>query len=200
MRRAVPLCAEVDVLLCAGQVAAWRAGMAHYRPGALELLKTLDAPLARTIFGLDANALAPDTGALCEALLSNPWHDPANASSGERALQLVRRVGAFRGFGGSFLTPPRVVWTGAGFVATDEQESYLIHADAFGATLHRTGESKMQRVSSPFQLSPAGEVTREELKTTFPVLAKATSSAANQNTLAVTTEFTHSIFFIAVIE
>lgn len=189
-----PRCDKVSTFLQAGQVAAWRAGMAHYRLGALQILKTLDADLVRVIFGLES---PPDAAALHHALSVNPWYDPAR-SGAPGTLKIVKRVGKFRGFGGAFLTPPRVFWTGEGFVTTDGADEYLLMADAFGATLHRTTDPRKANIASPFKLHSNGKVTFEKASVTLPELADATSSAANQTTLAVTSGLTHAISLVAL--
>jgi hypothetical protein len=45
MERLAPQCADVESLLQAGQVAAWRAGLAHFREGALAVAAKLPAQL-----------------------------------------------------------------------------------------------------------------------------------------------------------
>lgn len=197
MRALAPLCADAENFLQAGQVAAWRAGMAHYRSGALQILKTLDEKIAGAIFGLDA----VDVNALHYALMANPWYEPTTDNrrqNTEKQLKMVKRVGSFRGFGGTFLQPPRVMWTKEGFVARDENESYLVFADAFGATLHRVEKTREDKISLPFQLNRDGKVILEKTFVVIPELANSTSYAANQNTLAVTTELTHAIYFVAL--
>ncbi len=197
MRALAPFCANAEIFLQAGQVAAWRAGMAHYRIGALQILKTLDEKIVRVIFGLDV----VDVNALHYALMANPWYVPATdnrTQNTEKRLKVVKRVGSFRGFGGTFLAPPRVMWTKEGFVASDENENYLVFADAFGATLHRVETTREEKISSPFQLNRDGKVMLEKISVVMPELANATSFAANQNTLAVTSELTHAIVFVAV--
>lgn len=208
-----PHCKDVDTLLRAGQVAAWRSGMAQYRLSALPVLKTLDAPVARLIFGLGMDAVEPNSEQLHHALMANPWYVPwgderprtnderGTVDHGQQAntggIEIVRRVGMFRGFGGTFIKPPQVVWTEAGFVASDGEGDYLITADAFGGTLHRTVDAKKARTNTPFRLGESGEVSVNGMTRTFPELANATSSAGNQTTLAVTTGLSHAVYFVA---
>ena len=202
MRAVASFCADAEVFLRAGQVAAWRAGMAHYRLSALSILKTLDAKVARTLFGLDADAAQPDTAALHYAFVANPWHNPALANqsaTSQNKIQILKRAGAFRGFGGLFLSPPRVMWTRDGFVARDGDNSFLLFVDAFGATFHRVENVSNANVSSAFKLEKNGRVKNDKLSADFPELANATSSAANQTTLAVTTELTHAIYLIGLV-
>lgn len=197
MRAVIPFCADAETFLRAGQVAAWRAGMAQYRLGALQILKTLDAKMAQMLFGL---ANPPNVDALHYALMANPWHDPGLQTTDDQKIKIVKRVGSFRGFGGAFLAPPRVMWTKEGFVASDGDENYLVMADAFGATLHRVEKMREEKISAPIKLNRDGGVTFEKYFATFPELAHATSFATNQNTLAVTTDLTHAICLVAVLE
>lgn len=202
MRALAPLCANAGILLQAGQVAAWRAGMAQYRLGALQILKTLDVFLAHTIFGLDANSRNPDVSELHYALMANPWYDPTDGrpqTADRKRIQIVKRVGAFRGFGGTFLSPPHVTWTAQGFVAGDGTENYLVMADVFGAVLVRTEKTKTESASLPFKLSRDGTVAVNGISAKFPELANATSSAGNQNTLAVTTDLSYAICLVALV-
>jgi hypothetical protein len=88
-----PACPDADVLLRLGQVLAWRAGLAHYRSGALAVARALPEELARRALELPAGA---DVREAIERLDSDPWFAPG-APAG---LRSVARVGAFRGFGG----------------------------------------------------------------------------------------------------
>jgi hypothetical protein len=169
--------------------------MAHFRLGALAILKTLDGQIIRAIFGM-ADEQKIDTNTLLYALMSNPWYDPAQPNT-EKQIKIVRRVGAFRGFGGTFLEPPRIAWTNIGFVAGDNADHWLLMADAFGATLHATEKADSVSISSPFKLERGGRIKNGEASATFPELADVTSYAASQNTLAVTTDLTHAIYLIA---
>lgn len=201
MRGVAPLCADAETFLRAGQMAAWRTGMAQYRLDALQILKGLDGNIARVIFGLDADASEPDTSALHYALMANPWYVPVDSgqpTADKKELRVVKRVGAFRGFGGTFVGTPRVSWTRAGFVASDGSENYLLMADAFGATLHRIEKVNAESTAMPFKLGKDGTVRFGEVTGKFPELANATSSTANQTTLAVTTELSYGVYLIAL--
>src|SRR5205823_13803658 len=95
-------CDDVPVLLAAAQVAAWRAGLAHYRLSALERCRTLKpniAGLALGLPGFKASFLTLKArDSLLAALVADPWLDPlAPEPPTKPALQIVARVGAFRG-------------------------------------------------------------------------------------------------------
>ena len=198
-------CDDVPELLAAAQVAAWRAGVALYRLSALARCRSLKpnvAGLALGLPGFKASFLsAKARDALVDALLADPWLDPAaGAPPVKTSLQIVARVGAFRGFGGLFLAPPTVTAPEGQFVVSDGDDHWLRFADRFGASLQRvtappTGQPQMAQPF--FQLSLQGQLTRGELRATFPELERSQSSAANTTTLAVTTPLSHAVYLIA---
>lgn len=205
-----PLCPDTATLLAAAQVAAWRAGLSHYRRSALQVCRQLPPRLALAALGLTDPARQPPTAPQLEAALAqlhdDPWLAPAEALGGkaaERRMHLVARVGAFRGFGGLFLSPPSVTCPAGQFLVTDGVGQWLLTADRFGATLHRattppTGPAARQ---PPFyKLDTRGKVTRGKHSATFPELAGSQSSAADATTLAVTTPLSHAVFLVAFVD
>ncbi|MGQ0604857.1 MAG: hypothetical protein ACT4QE_24510 [Anaerolineales bacterium] len=191
-------CADVDTLLKAGQVAAWRAGMAHYRTSALALCRELPPAVAHVALGLPASD-APLTATL-NALAADPWLNPdstPNLKSEIKNPKCIARVGAFRGFGGLFLRPPIVAAAGEHFLVTDGEDSWLLVADVFGATFHRRSGVPTTQPESPFTLGKDGNVQAHRQSVKFAELANTTSHAANAHTLAVTTALSHSIFLVA---
>ena len=123
-----PRCSCADDLLVVAQVLAWRAGLAHFREPALAAADTLPPDLA--LDALDAPA-GSDWPEVRDAHLSDPWFGynvPATP---------VHRIGAFRGFGGLFLSPPLLARSGSHLLVRSGDDSWILLADAFGATLHR---------------------------------------------------------------
>jgi hypothetical protein len=219
MRALAPLCTGIPALLQAGQVVAWRAGLAHYRKGALALCRQLDAPLARAALGLpdgggpqvlraavgEIGGLAPaglhmplDT--LLERLADDPWLRPMDAvlEDPPRELRIVARAGAFRGFGGLFMTPPTVTTAGEHFIVRDGDARWLLTADVFGATFHRASDTSMATGSGAFQVDRSGRVTLGKASKVFAELADFSSAAGNNRTLAVTTQHSHAVYLIAM--
>jgi hypothetical protein len=200
-------CGDVTELLAAAQVAAWRAGLAHYRLSALERCRSLKPNIAGRALGLPAarasslskNALE----VLIDAMMADPWLDPAASTPQDKPrLQIVARVGAFRGFGGLFLAPPSVACPDGQFVASDGEDHWLLFADRFGATFQRAASisKRPPKMGLPyFQLSLEGQLTKGELRARFPELERSQSSAANETTLAVTTPLSHAVYLIAVV-
>jgi hypothetical protein len=203
-----PLCPDVETLLLAGQVAAWRCGLAHYRRSALEACARLDPAIAVAALGLPPATPPPapaDLHAALALLRTDPWLDPAAALSPSpplHRLSLVRRVGAFRGFGGQFLAPPRVSLSDGHFVVSDGDSHWRLTADLFGAALHRTAEpkaAKIKRRQMHFTVKPDGIVIRGKANGYFPELAGHHSLAADDTTLAVTTPLSHAVFLVALV-
>jgi len=122
-----PRIATVDELRAAGQVAAWRAGAAHFRAGAIAAADALPEALALAAFGADAGTSWPDLRA---RIAADPWWtaDGADVAAG-------REVGGFAGFGGPFGAPPEVRAGADGFVVRDGARCHLLLADAYGAVL-----------------------------------------------------------------
>lgn len=201
------VCPDAAALLKAGQVAAWRAGMAHYRLGALDLCRDLPPPVALAALGLSPQADHPPLDQLLESLKADPWLHPDSHLSPPTSqlppptshLQIVSRVGAFRGFGGLFLAPPLVFSADGYFIVTDGEGSWWLIADAFGATFHRTDGQPSAAASTPFALNRSGLVAHGKITRDFPELANASSFAGNRTTLAVTTSLSHAVFLIALV-
>ncbi len=138
---------SIDVFEQAGCVIAWRHGMALFRSAALSAAAALcrkDPVAACASLGLNAAEIqdaAEQTPALIEALAANPWRTPADAldlSGGARSdaaktrPPVLRRVGAFAGFGGEFVRPPEALWTARGPLFDDRESLYVLHIDVFG--------------------------------------------------------------------
>jgi hypothetical protein len=193
------VCPDAETLLKAGQVAAWRAGMAQYRAGALQLCRTLPPAAVRAALGL-APTPAP-VNDLVAALSANPWTQVDGAdrpTTQTDAPRLAARVGAFRGFGGLFMQPPRVAMAGGQFHVHDGDETWLMTADAFGATFHRAERRPSDKALRQYSLKPDGTLTVGKARVKIDELAEATSHAADRTTLAVTTALSHSVFLFAV--
>ncbi len=199
-----PLCSDADALLKAGQVAAWRSGLAHYRRGALDVCRTLDEKIARAVLDIPQTNTLPVT-AILDHLQINPWLNPSAITQlpiPNNQLQIVARVGAFRGFGGLFIAPPLVFPAGDHFIVTDGEGSWLLTADCFGATWHRTEAQPVDKknttrlaINRNGQVSVDGKPAKE-----FPELANSQSSAANAVTLAVTTPLSHAVTLVAIVK
>ena len=160
---------SVDALRAVGQIAAWRAGAAHFRAGALAAAAGLPAPLAL------AALHAPDgtqVDALLRQLAGNPWWQGMDPHACR-----TRTFGAFTGFGGPFDAPPTVKPDGDGFLVHAGGRVFFLLADAYGASLQAATLAEFERAEP-------GRVP-----TTLPHA----QACANATTIAITSPFTHAI-------
>jgi hypothetical protein len=172
-----PRCSNADELLVVAQLLAWRAGLAHFRASALAAADALPPDLA--LDALDAPS-GKSWSEVRDTHLSDPWcgfNVPAT---------LDRRIGAFRGFGGLFLSPPLVARSGSHILVRSGDESWILLADAFGATLHR---------ATPDEISDAATVspTPHDFGH-LPSGHTSTSAVILGSTYAVTSGQSHSIW------
>jgi hypothetical protein len=198
-------CTDVQAFLEAGKVVAWRSGLAHYREGALAACLDIDAGLARTALGLPENQTAP-VETIIERLQQDRWLAPAAAGLAPdrpKQIRVVAAVGAFRGFGGVFVEPPKVLLHDGELMAFDREQSWVVTADLFGATFHRAGNRPPpsdRPTQFDFKIDRSGRVMKASQATTFTYLADASSSAVADTTLVVTLPRSHSIYFVALAE
>ena len=200
MEKLGPQCGDADMFLKLGQVAAWKAGFAHFRQGAIIAGDGLPEALALAALGAKSGSTWVDVRA---RLLSNPWFDPAGAAEESSAIRVVAQVGSYRGFGGLFIEPPLVVATGEYFLARSNNECWLLTADLFGATFHRGSidefETAARECLLPSELKIKGSrVALNGARVELPELGDITSAAVNAPTLALTSSFTHSIMLVAL--
>lgn len=185
--------ANVTELLDAGAVAAWRRGLAQLRGSALSTAARLPEPMVRI-------ALGTTTDVDLDRLAADPWLDPAQDGGDGEVLLLARRVGGFRGFGGTFRRPPTVAAADGRWYATDGDDAWRVYADRFGVSIGRVAAMPDEPGDvGPLVLKAGGTVidtaTGASLK--LPGLADASSWASAGGTLAATTPWTHGILFVA---
>jgi hypothetical protein len=194
-------CPDVGTLLEVGKVAGWRAGLAHFRDGALEACRRLPPALARAALGLPAGP--GEIEPIVRRLQADPWLHPAKcigSPAGEGQLRIVARVGAFRGFGGLFLWPPGAAVVDGQLLVTDGTACWALTADVFGATLHPAGATLPKEAKSSaggFRLDARGTVSRDGQRQVFDDLRDSTSCAATATTLAVTVPLAHAVYLVA---
>jgi len=187
-RELIALAPQVDsvaALRALGQLLAWRAGVAHFREGALAAADTLAPALALAAF--DERQL--DWPALRAQLQANAWY----------GNPLGLELGAFTGLGGQFATPPQVRAAGTGFVVHSGERHYWLVADAFGAVLHGATEEEYAQGSSDaphgVRLLDAANaailIGAREFALDLP--AGQIAVCANAQTVAVTSPYTHAI-------
>lgn len=190
-------CAGVEQLLALGQFAAWRAGLAHLRAGALRVADSLPEPLAVQIVGAEGRAWSE----VRNQLAANPWFDPAQPVTA--APRVAAQTGTFRGYGGLFIEPPLVAACGEDFIVRSGEECWHLTADAFGATFHRASREEFaaaeqgQPLPHDVQLDGARLAIRGQ-HFEIPELGTLTSAAANAATVAITGLDTHAVTLLAL--
>lgn len=167
---------DSDLFLRAGQVAAWRSGMAHYREGALRVARTLPDPVAQAALSLPEAAAVAST---LKRLSANPWYDPL---AGDAAGTHLYRLGGFRGFGGPFIALPVVGLLEGQLAVQSGVEVWRVFADSFGATLKRAATSEVARQRAGGSVSP------------LAILAQPVSTAQDGQRVAVTTLRSYFVF------
>lgn len=137
---------DADTLAGAGQVAAWRAGMAHYRDGALAAADALPETLALAAIGAQGSWVE-----VRAALAADRWWTAEGRAAGTR-------FGGFTGFGGPFAAPPEVRAGAEGVFVRSGAHTGLLVADAWGATLHPASEQEFDaaRPASRAPTTPPG--------------------------------------------
>lgn len=174
--------ATLAQLRAVGQVLAWRAGVAHFRQGALAAADTLPPALALAAFD-EPGAQWPQVHA---QLQGNPWRGNAEG----------REFGSFTGLGGDFGTPPQVRASADGFVVRSAERHYLLVADAFGAVLHSATAQEFEQAQTGMPASvrldgATVHVGARRIELDMP--AGDIAIAANAHTVAVTSPWTHAI-------
>ena len=207
-------CQSVNDLLDCGAIVAWRCGMAQYRHGALEKARTLATNLAVYTLGLPPSTKAESIAEVIERLSGNPWLTPQDAlretgTSSAGSLKVFTKAGAFRGFGGHFLAPPKVQCIDGSVVASDGTGSWRLHADIYNSLLLRceaeppplpaSGSVPMPQplpTDGGARIAADGTITWQGVQQRFPELARATSIASTADTVAVTLPTSHHLFLV----
>lgn len=182
MATVAPQVGSVAQLRAVGQVLAWRAGVAHFRQGALAAADTLPPALVLAAFG-EPGAHWPQVHA---QLMANPWRGNADG----------REFGSFSGLGGDFATPPQVRATEEGFVVRSAERHYLLVADAYGAVLHGATAQEFEQATTslPADVRLDGATVHLGARSiALDLPAGDIAIAANAHTLAITSPWTHAI-------
>jgi hypothetical protein len=186
-----------DELLAVGGVVAWRSGAAHLRRSALDSVASLRPELATAALGIEYSA---DVHTVVERLLKDPWLDPVTvAKRGEARpeLRIRSRVGAFRGFGGIFHTPPTVVLVDGQFLVGDDESTWVLWVDRFGATFTRAGliepDEEIYDPDPELRLTESGTVHAGGNMARLEELAGASSWASDGDTLVATLPYSHAV-------
>jgi hypothetical protein len=174
---------SADTLAPAGQVVAWRCGMAHFREGAIAAADGLPAPLAAAAIGV-----CGEWADIREAIVADPWWTPP----GEAAPSVL--FGEFTGFGGPFPEPPSVRPSPNGFLIRSGSATGLLVANAWGATLHPAEASEFETAASGPPVLIEGalvEAGDRRISTDFP--SDGLAAVANANSVAIFSRYSHEI-------
>jgi hypothetical protein len=193
-------CTDGGTFLGVGQVAAWRAGMAHFRESALAAADKLPESLALAAIGAPSGRWP----VIRDRLVVDPWYDPALPNESQGTPRVVARAGAFRGFGGLFTEPPTVAMADERLFVRGGAECWVLTADAFGATFHRATPEEFERARPqsglPDGVSVRGTtVTVRGSTVNLPdVFQRLSSACATHTTLALTSRCAHAILLVAL--
>jgi hypothetical protein len=188
-----PRIEDMRQLTAIGQICAWRAGMAHFRRGAIAAADTLPQPLALEAFGGDgAGTTWP---ALRDILQTDPWWAPDDAA--RQRLSSGIEIGGFTGFGGVFAQPPEVRPAAEGFWVRSGDRYALLVADACGAMLHAAAEEEYARPEAPAtraRISLSGQrLTINDRTITLDLPAAQLRVVCNADSVALTSPYSHAI-------
>ena len=199
MSTVAALAADVPGFLQAGQIASWRAGLSHFRSGALDLCKKTPEPLVRIALGLPGMEKPPPLNEILSKMDADVWLHPGRAGkmSGQQNLKIVSRVGAFRGFGGLFRKPPLVGCSDGHFIVKEDNTYWLLTADVFGATFHQVDGVSETESRSSIKIERDGRVRLGGLTGQFEELSDFTSAVSIGSTLAVTTSLSFAVCLVA---
>ncbi len=184
MAALAPQVATVAQLRGAGQVAAWRAGAAHFRAGAIAAAAALPEALALQAFG----AAAPSWPALRAQLEHDPWW-----SAGDACAVRQREVGAFTGFGGQFGAPPELRLGAGGFLVRAGERHFFLVADAYGAVLHAATAEEFAAGADGADHAAVAQARRAASDLPQEGLAV----CADASTVALASPYTHAIRLLA---
>lgn len=204
LNRAGPIARTVDQLLHIGQIAAWSAGYPEYRTAAVKLAQSMPVEIVRSICQLPQSLNDSGVSDLLGRWLVDPWANRLETTVNSPTIVRVGNCGAFRGFGGVFLEPPRVYLSGQRLMATDNHSVWQVIADNFGQSFHRVDTtadvSRRKPAKSVPQIDALGLVSWHSHTLPCPDLANSTSQAFDGKTLAVTLRNSFHLFLIAAPE
>ncbi len=193
MAQLAPQIDTLQQLTVVGQICAWRAGMAHFRQGAIAAAAQLPEALALAAFG----ASEGDWPTVRDALLGDPWWTPEAAVRQRAAAGM--EIGSFTGFGGEFSEPPEVRPAQQGFWVRSGERHALLMADACGAVLHpATAEEyahpQAATAATAAAISIAGQrVIVNGRSAPLDLPAEGLKVVCNDHAAAITSPYSHAI-------
>lgn len=169
MQELIGLVASEEDLLAVGRLAAWRCGMAQFRPEKKKLEKFNDKVLSTIFAGLSLDELEDRWGAEPEPIAA----------------------GGFIGFSEPFKWPPLVASDGKNVFAFDGQKIAVIFADRFGCFFHECppelkGKLRFDKTSKKKKSA--------RLALLLESYADLSSWVVFENTLYLTLNSSHAVF------
>lgn len=210
MHDILPHCASFTAWKQAGLVLAWQAGLAHHRTSALAIADGLPEALALRIAGA---ATTQRWSSVAKQFQRNPWWTPEQHNQPKTAAVLERwRVGAFAEFGGAFTEPPQLVLhphdtpeNNDPWFIKSGNDHWQLHADTYGATLHRLGaeESKGLVFNAPesttTRFSGNHIFYNDALLHTLDDVQSISSWACNHHTIVVCSADTFAVIVLSLV-
>ena len=188
MAALAPQSSTVAQLLDLGKVLAWRAGLAHFRAGALQAVDALPPPLQLAALGASVDV---SWTTLRAAFAADPW-----ASAQPRRVE-GWQVGAFTGFGGRFAQPPELRVAPEGFWVRSGARHFLAMADAFGAVLLPASAEEFTAGTPPRPLDVPrlrnGRLVLADRELALDLPAEGLTLAADAHTVAVASPYSHTL-------
>lgn len=193
-------CENTPQLLDAGKVLAWTAGMAVYRGPALAIIQHLNIHLLRSLFQIADTVPEKYIRQWFAELESNPWAKlQVDQTAHICKIAEVYRCGAFRGFGGLFLEPPRLFLHLGQIYVREHHGIYRLIVDQFGSFFQRMGNFEPEKTTDrPAAVVDSRGIIRWEGCETFQCPWMSTSSQAfDGRTLAITLPDSFHIYLFA---
>ncbi|MFZ6872205.1 hypothetical protein ACO0LF_09090 [Undibacterium sp. Di27W] len=192
MKKIAPQITSLPALQATGQVLAWRAGMTHFREGALAVADTLPSALLLQLLEAEPGS---DWLKIKTQMQQDPWWCPDVAR--RSALSQGRTVGQFTGFGGAFPAPPELRACEYGFWVKSADRYFLLMADVYGAVLHTSSKDEFEHGAVLTDIV-AASLQDSTLQTrgarhVLNLPAKELLLTCNLHTAAVSSPFTYGI-------
>lgn len=185
-----------EELLRAGQIAAWRHGLAHYRDSALERAQTLDRELLALALGVSTDGWQDS---MLKRLHAERWYRP-DLPETEPTPRVAGQVGAFIGFGGRFEEPPLCGVIDGELLLDSGSARFSLYADAYGANVQAHGDGQLlaaQSLPKGWRIDGSTLIGPKQ-RFDFADKGTITSSASNADTLVVTHAWSHAATLVAL--
>jgi hypothetical protein len=185
--------------LKAGQVAAWRCGLAQYRDSAIKVAATLDPGLGARAIGLFEPVGHDAYKTLLDRMSRQPWVTPEEWLAGGPAgaeLKLFAWTGGFIGYGGNFSTPPVPFVRDGRILLRDDSVAWCLEADCFGVALVRSHSDLPQKLLGkkvPMSVDKDCAIMTDHGRFTLKADFAESSYAADGMTVAIVPKDSHKV-------